>query len=196
MSRHPKKEARHKSDFYATPPALVERMVRRALQVKTNVREVLEPGCASAPFLRSVKRLRPAARCVGIEYEGPPPGLEVEGKAGLELWFDTDFMVWAEGCTRRFDLIITNPPFSLAMPFLRSGISLLDGDGWLFYLLRLGWLEGKARKAELHDAHPPESVDVVVPRPSFTGGGTDATAYAMFGYKREPSGVTRLGWLP
>jgi hypothetical protein len=197
MSRHPKKAPRSKSDFYATPPELVRRMVATALTICPAPAWVLEPGCDKAPFLREVLNQYPGVRgLVGIEYEPAPTGME-EVPFPMVLRFGTDFMAWAEEEKVKYDLIITNPPFSLALPFLRSGLKMLEEGGWLFYLLRLGWLEGKKRKEELHDSHPPSTVHVIVPRPSFTGGGTDATAYAMFGYERQPPrGLTRLGWLP
>lgn len=77
------------------------------------------------------------------------------------------------------DLVVMNPPFTHAEAFVRHALHLV-GDGHVFALLRLAFLEGITR-APLHRAHPSD-VFVLPRRPSFTGGGTDSSAYAWFGW--------------
>ena len=78
----------------------------------------------------------------------------------------------------RPDIIITNPPFKLAMEFLEK--SLKEADVCI-YLLRLGFLESKKRR-EFHQKNPPTNLIVLSERPSFVAGGTDKTAYAWYVY--------------
>lgn len=90
----------------------------------------------------------------------------------------------------RYDLIITNPPFSLAMEFLQK--SLQEADT-VVYLLRLNFLGSQKRKA-FWQANRPSHILVLSKRPSFTGGGTDSIEYAWFcwdraGYVALPPGV-------
>lgn len=76
------------------------------------------------------------------------------------------------------DIIITNPPFKLALEFLEK--SLAEADVCI-YLLRLGFLESKKRR-EFHKRNPPNHLIVLSERPSFVAGGTDKTAYAWYVY--------------
>jgi hypothetical protein len=76
-------------------------------------------------------------------------------------------------------VVVMNPPFLCAETFIRRALSYArDTGGTVAALLRLGFLEGRSREA-FHRAHPAD-VYVLPRRPSFTGKGTDATAYAWF----------------
>ena len=202
MSVHPKKEKRHDADFYATQPALVVAMMIWALRLGYNGKpeSVLEPGCSGeAPFLWAAHRRLPEARLVGVEQadrpeEPNPPHLP----PGAEVEFDTDFLWWAGLSRSKFDLIITNPPFSLAEVFVKAAIPLLTDTGWLVNLMRLDWLGTQKRFERLHKDNPPKRVALLVQRPSFTGGSTDSSEYAIGAWqKRDPAFIpqTRLEWL-
>lgn len=111
----------------------------------------------------------------------------------------TDFKFWAElreGVDyldtpfEDVDLIITNPPFSLAQEFLDK--SLEEGKT-VCYLLRLNFL-GSQKRHEWWQGRTPDKLIVLSRRPSFTGKGTDATEYAWFvwdalGMSDLPNGV-------
>lgn len=81
----------------------------------------------------------------------------------------------------RCDVAITNPPFRLALPFLRAWIGVPDR---LAVLLRLNCLAGAARAEIMRHAAP--DVYVLPNRPSFTGAGTDSIDYAWFVWSRDP----------
>lgn len=90
----------------------------------------------------------------------------------------------------RFDLIVTNPPFSLALEFLIKSLSEADT---VCYLLRLNFLGTKKRR-QFWQENPPSHLYVLSTRPSFTGHGTDATEYAWFCWDRgglliDPPGI-------
>lgn len=73
------------------------------------------------------------------------------------------------------DVLIMNPPFSLALDFVRHGMAMAET---VVMLQRLNWL-GPARADWLRENHP--DVYVLPKRPSFTDDGkTDATEYAWF----------------
>jgi predicted RNA methylase len=63
---------------------------------------------------------------------------------------------------RHYPLIITNPPFSLAMPFLEKALQEADT---VAFLLRLAWLASAERNA-FHRANPSDLI-VLPKRPSF-----------------------------
>jgi hypothetical protein len=96
-----------------------------------------------------------------------------------------------DGTRRIFDVAIGNPPYRLAMEFIQVA---LRRARYVAFLLRLGFLESKSR----HDfmRRCPPDVYVLPDRPSFSGKGTDATAYAWMVWNvddlERPFGKLRL----
>lgn len=93
------------------------------------------------------------------------------------------------------DLIVTNPPFSLAIDFLRK--SLLEAKT-VVYLMRLEIL-GSRKRNRFWSENPPSHLYVLSERPSFSiNGKTDMTEYAWFVWDRgdfivDPPGIYVLG---
>lgn len=75
-----------------------------------------------------------------------------------------------------YDLIITNPPFSLAQEFIEHSMSMAPT---VIMLLRLNFLGSQARH-EFWKQFPPDGLIILSKRPSFTGKGTDSSDYAWF----------------
>jgi hypothetical protein len=101
-----------------------------------------------------------------------------------EITENLDFFEW----NNSVDLIITNPPFSLAQEFITHSIARANT---VFMLLRLNYL-GSIKRYEWWKNNPPVALYVLSKRPSFTGSGTDATDYAWFVWDktdRIPRGV-------
>jgi len=69
----------------------------------------------------------------------------------------TDFLKW--DTDKRFDGIITNPPYSLAKEFVEKGMELLRDDGQMLMFLKIQFLEGLKRK-ELFEKYPPKYIYV------------------------------------
>lgn len=81
-------------------------------------------------------------------------------------------------------VIITNPPFNKAMDFIMKALSDVEDNGYVIMLLRLNFLETKARK-EFFDKCMPEYIFVHHKRMSFIeGGGTDSVAYAHYVWRK------------
>lgn len=80
---------------------------------------------------------------------------------------------------QKYKTIITNPPYSLAMEFILKSFELVEPDGEVIMLLRLAFLESKKRY-DFWQKHPVNKLYILSERPSFTGKGTDATAYGWF----------------
>ena len=74
------------------------------------------------------------------------------------------------------DLILTNPPFSLAQEFIEHSMSLAPT---VIMLLRINFL-GSQKRYNFWQQFPPDGLYILSKRPSFTGKGTDATDYAWF----------------
>lgn len=75
------------------------------------------------------------------------------------------------------DVIITNPPFSLTIAFLKKSLSELAPDGTLAYLQRVNFLGSKCRVEFWAEVGFPNKTPVIVPRPRFVNGGSDSCEY-------------------
>lgn len=153
-------------DFYRTPPWAV-----RAIAPHLPVVSTLDAGCGDGSIMKTLLDLGWLATIQGVEID---PNLHTAANfsatARLCSFFDVH---------ESFDLVISNPPYAQAEAFVRYALKLVaPRRGTVAMLLRLAFLEGQARAA-LHREHPSD-VYVLPRRPSFTGGTTDATAYAWF----------------
>jgi hypothetical protein len=75
----------------------------------------------------------------------------------------------------RVDVVLTNPPFSLALDFIQTCMRRWP-EAMLAFLSRVNFLGSQKRAPWLRE-HTPD-VYVLPKRPSFAHGGTDATEYA------------------
>jgi hypothetical protein len=176
---------RHADDFYATP-AWCTRSVLETLDLKDGLR-VLEPAAGEGAILRELLGANPRMKVQGVEVD--------EGRmtraSSLCRVDHSSFIGWKS--RTKFDLVITNPPFALAMDFIQASLPLLATTGTAALLLRLNWLASMKRASFLTRFCP--DVFVLPRRPSFTGGGTDATDYGWFlwrGPEPRPSGQVRV----
>lgn len=94
-----------------------------------------------------------------------------------------------------WDAIITNPPFSLAEPFIRTALARVAPGGVVLMLVRMTFL-GSLGRLPLWQEHPPAELAVIVPRPSFVGGGSDTNDYAFVVWApgREEQRITWCTW--
>lgn len=176
---------RHDQDFYETPAWCIRSMLPHVL--RGNEKRICDPGCGTGAIGREIVAAVPTAHLIGYEIDHARAATaESFFGAGGEV-FVRDFL--ASEVESGFDLIMANPPYSLALEFIKRSLSLLAPEGRICFLLRLPFLEGQAR-APFFREHPPD-VYVLPKRPSFTGGGTDATAYAWMMWP----GSGRLAWL-
>ena len=73
---------------------------------------------------------------------------------------------------KKYDIIIGNPPFSLAKEFVEKSLDLLNENGVLIFLLRTAFLESKKR-FEFWQSNPVTGLYVLSKRPSFLSKGGD-----------------------
>jgi len=144
MSDDKKKTARRANDDYQTPISVVSPLL--ALIDWPRVRSFCEP-----------------ARGDGVIYRA------VSGRMGMDKIAST---LWSEIRDGRdylaaehidVDLIITNPPFGLALDFVRKS---LEEAATVCYLLPLGFLSSRERR-DWWRSNPPTNVITVSERPCF-----------------------------
>lgn len=136
----------------------------------------LEPCAGEGNIIRTVNRkdvtwdaveIREA--CTGSLASLDTPGLR---KIIVGSFFDPQTL---KGLDPHYDVVFTNPPYSLAMEFIQASLAIADQ---VVLLLRLGMLESGDR-AEFWRKNMAD-IFVLPNRPSFTGSGTDATSYGWY----------------
>lgn len=174
---------RHADDFYATPAWCTRAILSHLPESHT----ILDPCCGDGAILDVLAAERPNAQRLGIEIDD---GRTETNKVKGHIVACADALGpsrWAGGAV---DLILTNPPFGLAMEFVQRACDEVFHGGTVAMLLRLPWLASQKRAPWLRENTP--SVYVLPKRPSFTGKGTDATDYAWMVWSPRPSTVRIL----
>ena len=69
----------------------------------------------------------------------------------------SDYLTWETD--KKYDNIISNPPYSLGKEFVEKSIELLNDNGKLAMFLKVQFLEGDKRE-ELYDKYPPKYIYV------------------------------------
>lgn len=121
---------RRESDFYETPYSLTRLFLEKEAHSMPSL--VLEPACGNGAIVKVLK-----------EY----------GKRVMSYDKETDFLKEKQG----YNYIITNPPFSIAVEFIKKAKELSER---FTFLLPLSYLHGKKRYDEVYCDHkfPLESV--------------------------------------
>lgn len=163
-------------DHYATPAWAV-----RAILPRLPMGSVIDPCAGEGKLLEVVREAWACQSIVGYELDA---GRAAACQAGGFECEERDALSPApwDGC----DVIITNPPYARADAFVERALTERAPGTWVAMLLRLNWLGGIKRSA-FHREHPAD-VFVLPRRPSFTGGGTDATEYAWFVWAKGGGG--------
>lgn len=155
MSATNRGAARNENDFYPTPDSAIEPILEELDLSKVNsFCEPCKGSNAIGKYFKHIDTFDYAELSEGIDY------LETQ----------RDYA----------DLIVTNPPFSVALEFLEKS---LEEARTVAYLLRLNFLGSQKRK-KFWQENPPTHIFVLSKRPSFTGKGTDSTEYAWFVWDR------------
>jgi ribosomal protein S27E len=120
----------------------------------------LEPACGKGHIVRVIEREWPSADLRAVDIDGGLVTIAHDRSASRTCYACDDFLTraWAPG----WDLLLTNPPYSLALPFVEKGITLAR---WAVFLLPLPFLAGISRLPFW--ARHPADVYVLAKRPSF-----------------------------
>lgn len=105
---------------------------------------------------------------------------------------------------RKFDNIITNPPYSLAQEFLEKGMEVINDNGKIAMFLKIQFLEG-AKRREMFIKYPPKYVYVFSKRqnPWRNGSAVDekgkpwasTMCFAWFVWEKGFKGEPIVRWL-
>lgn len=140
-------------DFYATDPVAVQKLLTK---YAINGNEILEPCVGNGNIANAINNFYTNKRNI--------TGIDIVDR-GYPNTIVHDYLTWETD--KKFDCIITNPPYSLAKEFVEKSMPLLndgyDEDGYpngqLIMFLKIQFLEGAKRK-ELFEKYPPKYIYV------------------------------------
>lgn len=176
--RNKRGRERDPHDYYATPSWCVDRLLEARPPLRQAPR-VLEPCAGDGAILRALRTLGLGAHQTAWEIQARFRRTLAAVADAVRIGDALDLARrWA--FKKRWDVVITNPPYALAMPLLRRS---LDVAREVFFLLRVSFLESAERHYFL-STHAPD-VYVLPDRPNFAHGNSDNSAYAWMRFTPE-----------
>lgn len=163
------------SDFYQTPYNLT----RRLLKVEKMSGSILEPACGENAIVKVLEEFK------------------YKNIASYDLESDgIDFLKES----RKFDNIITNPPYRLANKFLKKALALANKK--VIMLMPLNYLHGKERFDKIFSLKKLETIYVFVRYPLLSQTirddgryGTGMMVYAWYVFNQNYNGYPEIRWL-
>lgn len=147
------KNDRVENDFYVTDPVAVQKLLHK---YSINGTEILEPCVGNGSIANTIEKFYANKHNI--------TGVDITDR-GYPNTIVHDYLTWETD--KKFDCIITNPPYSLAKEFVEKSMELLnegyDEDGYakgqLIMFLKIQFLEGTKRKA-MFEKYPPKYIYV------------------------------------
>lgn len=173
MSATNRGSKRIESDFYATPEKTIHRFLT-AYDCDMNGLNIFEPCAGKGAICKVIKEKYPRSKIEANE-------IREEEVDALSQYCEEVHCADFRDCLilRDQDIIITNPPYSIAEEIIKTCFKVRDDKTVVIMLLRTAFLESKKRY-DFWQKHPVNHLYVLSERPSFTGKGTDATSYSFF----------------
>ena len=140
---------RVENDFYATNPKAVNMILNKYNFYAQNI---LEPCVGQGHIAHVIDEFYNHSKnitAIDIVDRGYPNTIV------------TDFLNYQT--EKRYDGIITNPPYSLAKEFVEKGMELLTDNGQMLMFLKIQFLEGAKRK-DFFKKYPPKYIYVFTNR--------------------------------
>jgi hypothetical protein len=173
-------------DHYATEPGAVDAaLCRYALRSATSI---LDIGADTGQWGHNALKYAPAASILaGVDIRPiPKPQLYTD-------WYTLDYAkpMLAKGIKHRFDLIVSNPPFSDAEDIIWNAWTYhLHPGGRMVFLLPLDFQTTKGRYNRLFRDLPPIQIDPYVRRIRFTTEGNPNNC-ALYVWEKDSQGRNR-----
>lgn len=139
------KNDRVENDYYATNP---EAVIKLFSNYTFDAQTILEPCVGGGHIAKTINDFFSNKRditAIDIVDRGYPNTIV------------TDFLTYETD--KKFEGVITNPPFSLAQEFIEKSIKLLDDNGQIAMFLKIQFLEGIKRK-DFFEKYPPKYIYV------------------------------------
>jgi len=134
-------------DYYATNPEAVTMLLNKT-NFFDNCETILEPCVGEGHIVKSFNNFYNGLKNI--------TAIDIVDR-GFDNTIVTDFLNWETD--KKFDGIITNPPYSLAKEFAEKGFSLLKDNGVMAMFLKIQFLEGAKRELFFKN-YPPKYIYV------------------------------------
>jgi hypothetical protein len=162
---------RVEADFYPTPIPVIHKLLDNH-RIQDGI--IFEPCAGNGNFIKALREFGYSNYIIANELREEEK-LRLYNSGANEI-HTYDFL--QNELNIHPKTIITNPPYSIAEDFIKKCKEQFPNSE-VIMLLRLAFLERKKRY-EFWQQHPVSKLYILSQRPSFTGKGTDATAYAWF----------------
>lgn len=182
MSRAPGEgTTRHDRDHYVTPVGVIRPLadeLRWHMPSGQGAPRILDCGAGTGVIAHTFRELIPGVEIVAIEsdrtYEEQLRAMSGANVVRIEDYLGPEVLAYRAD---PFDLVVGNPPFSLWQPFAARSLELIKPDGFVALLGNMH-VYGSETRGTWWRQHENDAQRVIYPRPSFTGGATDAVEYA------------------
>ena len=138
---------RVENDYYATNPEAVK-MLLKSYHGFDKMKTILEPCVGEGHITNTINDF--------YKNEKDITNLDLIDR-GYSNTIVADFLTYKTD--KKYEGIITNPPYSLAKEFVEKGMELLTDNGQMAMFLKIQFLEGQKRK-ELFEKYPPKYIYV------------------------------------
>lgn len=182
--------SRVENDFYATDPKAVKMLLDKYNILRTG-NCVLEPCCGMGHISKSVQDYYKDVDITQLDI--------VDRGCGAII---SDFLTYKT--EDRYDAIITNPPYSLALEFVQKSLELVKPNGVVAMFLKIQFLEGQKRK-EFFEKNPPKYIYVFRNRMATWNNGNEKDAngkrwattmcHAWFIWEKDSVSEPIIRWL-
>jgi hypothetical protein len=170
---------RNANDYYTTPAATVNEFFTKFRELVPSfdftTATALDPAAggtvagAPMPYPLALQRLG----CVDVTTVD----VRVDSRAAIKA----NYMQWFP--TRQYDMVITNPPFSLALDYIVTALDDCVDGGYVVMLVRLNFF-GSVGRRDFWQHHTPTYCIVHAQRPRFTASGGDNCEYCHVVWKK------------
>lgn len=180
---------RVENDFYATDPQTVKLFLNEFFKDNEFTGDILEPACGEGHISKTLEEVLPDCKITSTDLIDRGYGI-----GGI------DFLL--NDYDKTYDMVITNPPFSLAKQFILRGLEISNRFVIMFAKIQL--LEGKDRK-QLFLNSPLKYVYVHSSRQNPMRNGKDrdengkkwssTMAFAWYVWDKEYTGEPIIKWI-
>lgn len=201
MSSAPKQRERSARDLYVTPVGVTEALLdelERTFGWGPGMKlRILDVGAGTGRITAACRAQWPEAYITAVEIDHTHKNA-LEAAGATDVWI-CDFLdqTWGDEW-REYDLIVGNPPYSLALPFLQQCLAFKGGAPPYLHaplialLVNMNFL-GSDGRVDWFEAHAAQchAIRTLAPRPSFTHEETgklqtDSVEYAWWLWSNEP----------
>lgn len=193
-------DERKEFEFFTTEPGLAQKVCERVSEVISPPAFILEPSAGAGAFVKAVRLTWPGTEIIAVEPLMAARDLLREASADEVSSVTLErFVEAAPERIARADLVIGNPPFTLAEQHIRALMKRMKPGAHIAFLLRICFYGAQERQAFWAE-FPEKWMFPVSPRPSFLGehgkGKTDGQDYAVFLWEKCATAEEQAGIHP